>query len=196
MCYYYKFSLRHIAIIICCAILFDKQVRCNDYSNVSNNDTTVLYKYKNVFIILNGLKTIFNRNNGTTISKFPPVLEYLLQRVQSMNSNYVYEDLSRPPTYDSADFNKTRVPTTSTTSTATTLRTKETTREPSSTLSIDDDTSFIDDANGFKVTTIKPYQYSTESLALEYYDREPPKPDSNDINAEITQERIPITTRA
>lgn len=34
------------------------------------------------------------------VSKLPPVLELLLQRVQTYFSNYVHEDLSRPPTYD------------------------------------------------------------------------------------------------
>lgn len=34
----------------------------------------------------------------TTISKFPPILEYLVQRIQSAFSNYVHEDLSRPAT--------------------------------------------------------------------------------------------------
>lgn len=32
----------------------------------------------------------------TTISKFPPILEYFVQRIQSAFSNYVHEDLSRP----------------------------------------------------------------------------------------------------
>lgn len=62
----------------------------------------------NVFVILHNVRLFFDRNN-TTISKFPPILEYVLQRIQTMNSNYVYEDLSRPPTYDSPDFTKTTV---------------------------------------------------------------------------------------
>lgn len=37
--------------------------------------------------------------NGT-VDKFPPIIEYFVQRIQSMNSNYVYEDLSRPPTWE------------------------------------------------------------------------------------------------
>lgn len=35
-----------------------------------------------------------------TVSKLPPVLEYVLQRIQTINSNYVHEDLSRPPTWN------------------------------------------------------------------------------------------------
>lgn len=40
-----------------------------------------------------------NKKNGT-VSKFPPVIEFLAQKVQSQFSNFVYEDLSRPPAWD------------------------------------------------------------------------------------------------
>lgn len=39
-----------------------------------------------------------------TVSRFPPVLEFLLQMVQRYFSNYVYEDLSRPPAWDSPNY--------------------------------------------------------------------------------------------
>ncbi|XP_066250971.1 uncharacterized protein [Euwallacea similis] len=35
-----------------------------------------------------------------TVSKFPPVVEHFVQKIQASQSNYIYEDLSRPPTYD------------------------------------------------------------------------------------------------
>lgn len=35
------------------------------------------------------------------MTRLPPILEFLLQRVQSYFSVYIYEDLSRPPTWDS-----------------------------------------------------------------------------------------------
>lgn len=164
-----KFSL--VDVLICCAILFNKQVRCNDSNvncsngNDSNNNVTgnsLLYKYKNVLVILNGYKFIFNRNNGTTVSKFPPILEYLLQKIQSMNSNYIYEDLSRPPTYDSLDFNKTTPRTSSTTTQAF--------------FTIDDDAAPAVAGVEHVSEEVKPYesyQYSTESLVVDYHDRKP-----------------------
>lgn len=42
--------------------------------------------------------------NNYTVNRFPPVIEFIVQRVQSYFSNYVHEDLSRPPTYDRPDF--------------------------------------------------------------------------------------------
>lgn len=39
-----------------------------------------------------------------TLHRFPPILEYVVQTIQRYFSNYVYEDLSRPPSYDSPDF--------------------------------------------------------------------------------------------
>lgn len=52
-------------------------------------------------------KLFFNNNqSNTSISKFPAVIEYIVQRIQTLNANYVHEDLSRPPTYDSVDFTK------------------------------------------------------------------------------------------
>ncbi|KAF7271376.1 hypothetical protein GWI33_015731 [Rhynchophorus ferrugineus] len=35
-----------------------------------------------------------------TYHRFPPVIEYFVQKIQSAHSSYVHEDLSRPPTYD------------------------------------------------------------------------------------------------
>lgn len=46
-------------------------------------------------------KLFLNNNRNGTVSKFPPVIEFLAQRVQSQFSNYVHEDLSRPPAWDS-----------------------------------------------------------------------------------------------
>lgn len=43
-------------------------------------------------------------NSAQTVSKFPPVVEFLVQKIQASQSNYVYEDLSRPPTYDKPVF--------------------------------------------------------------------------------------------
>ncbi|CAH0558232.1 unnamed protein product [Brassicogethes aeneus] len=34
------------------------------------------------------------------VSKFPPIIEYFAQKIQAQFSNYVHEDLSRPPTWD------------------------------------------------------------------------------------------------
>ncbi|KAL1491269.1 hypothetical protein ABEB36_011889 [Hypothenemus hampei] len=52
-------------------------------------------------------RTIKENPSGTkvflpipSVNKFPPVVEFLVQRIQASQSNYVYEDLSRPPTYD------------------------------------------------------------------------------------------------
>ncbi|XP_031345469.1 uncharacterized protein LOC116172397 [Photinus pyralis] len=39
-------------------------------------------------------------NPQPSVSKFPPVLEFVVQQIQSYFSNYVYEDLSRPATWD------------------------------------------------------------------------------------------------
>lgn len=44
------------------------------------------------------LKLFFGNQPST--SKFPPIIEFFVQRIQTQFSNYVYEDLSRPPTYD------------------------------------------------------------------------------------------------
>ncbi|XP_050307357.1 uncharacterized protein LOC126744064 isoform X1 [Anthonomus grandis grandis] len=35
-----------------------------------------------------------------SIQKFPPVVEYFVQKIQASQSNYIYEDLSRPQTHD------------------------------------------------------------------------------------------------
>lgn len=56
------------------------------------------------------LETRNTNNSGTPLQfikgvmKFPPFLEYIVQRIQNYFSHYVYEDLSRPPTVDSPNF--------------------------------------------------------------------------------------------
>lgn len=45
------------------------------------------------------INKIFNRPQES-VSQFPPILEFFVQKIQSHYSNYVYEDLSRPPTWD------------------------------------------------------------------------------------------------
>lgn len=45
------------------------------------------------------INKIFNRPQES-ISKFPPIIEFFVQKIQSQFSNYVYEDLSRPPTWE------------------------------------------------------------------------------------------------
>lgn len=49
-------------------------------------------------IILPNWKLFFAPQPST--SKFPPFIEFFVQRIQTQFSNYVYEDLSRPQTYD------------------------------------------------------------------------------------------------
>lgn len=62
-----------------------------------------------------------------TVSKFPPIIEFIAQRIQTQFSSYVYEDLSRPQTYDKpvytlspADLEKYSTTTTTTTEVPTT----------------------------------------------------------------------------
>lgn len=43
---------------------------------------------------------LFNRQPEENVSKFPPVIEFFVQKIQSQYSNYVYEDLSRPPVWN------------------------------------------------------------------------------------------------
>lgn len=50
------------------------------------------------FLVNNTIKFFFRPQ--VTVSKFPPVIELIVQRLQTYYSNYVYEDLSRPPTWD------------------------------------------------------------------------------------------------
>lgn len=45
-------------------------------------------------------KLFLNIYQNGTVSKFPPIVEFLAQKVQSQFSNFVYEDLSRPPSWD------------------------------------------------------------------------------------------------
>ncbi|KAK9870513.1 hypothetical protein WA026_008070 [Henosepilachna vigintioctopunctata] len=52
-------------------------------------------------VIFSPIKQFFqNGSPATTVNKLPPVLEFILQRIQSANSNFVHEDLSRPPTWE------------------------------------------------------------------------------------------------
>lgn len=46
------------------------------------------------------INILFNRPAQPSVSQFPPVLEFIVQKVQSQFSNYVYEDLSRPPVWN------------------------------------------------------------------------------------------------
>ncbi|KAK5646988.1 hypothetical protein RI129_005452 [Pyrocoelia pectoralis] len=39
-------------------------------------------------------------NPQPSVSKFPLILEFIVQQIQAHFSNYVFEDLSRPPTWD------------------------------------------------------------------------------------------------
>jgi hypothetical protein len=49
---------------------------------------------------MSSIKQFWNSNDNGTVSKFPPIIEYFVQRIQSQNSNYIHEDLSRPPTWE------------------------------------------------------------------------------------------------
>lgn len=51
---------------------------------------------------INGTPIAINSIKG--VMKFPPFLEYFVQRIQKFFSNYVHEDFSRPPPYDSPNF--------------------------------------------------------------------------------------------
>lgn len=50
-------------------------------------------------VIMQAIRLFWGPNNGT-VNKFPPIIEYFVQRIQTQNSNYIYEDLSRPPTWE------------------------------------------------------------------------------------------------
>lgn len=50
-------------------------------------------------VIVPQVKIFFGPPTPST-SKFPPIIELLVQRLQTQFSSYVYEDLSRPPTYE------------------------------------------------------------------------------------------------
>lgn len=50
-----------------------------------------------------GQLKIFGQSQTTIVSKFPPFLEFFVQRMQRYFSNYVYEDMSRPA-YDGQYF--------------------------------------------------------------------------------------------
>lgn len=50
-------------------------------------------------IVNNTVNKIFG-DPTATVSKFPPVIEFFVQQIQSQQSNYIHEDLSRPPTWD------------------------------------------------------------------------------------------------
>jgi hypothetical protein len=51
-------------------------------------------------VLMSSIKQFWNSNDNGTVSKFPPIIEYFVQRIQSQNSNYIHEDLSRPPTWE------------------------------------------------------------------------------------------------
>lgn len=46
------------------------------------------------------INKLFNRPSEENVSQFPPVIEFFVQKIQSQYSNYVYEDLSRPPVWN------------------------------------------------------------------------------------------------
>lgn len=50
-------------------------------------------------VVVPQVKIFFGPLSPST-SKFPPIIELLVQRLQTQFSTYVYEDLSRPPTYE------------------------------------------------------------------------------------------------
>lgn len=54
--------------------------------------------FRPVFIVPN-IRFFFGPPQPST-SKFPPVIELIVQRIQAQFSNYVYEDFSRPQTWD------------------------------------------------------------------------------------------------
>lgn len=70
-----------------------------------------------IVIVSNTARSVFDRSSKSDtpnvilpsedvkqVSKFPPVIEHFVQLIQKYFSNYVYEDLSRPPTWDSPNF--------------------------------------------------------------------------------------------
>lgn len=42
---------------------------------------------------------LFNSPEGS-VSQFPPIIEFFVQKIQSQYSNYIHEDLSRPQTWN------------------------------------------------------------------------------------------------
>lgn len=114
-------------------------------------------------------KIFFNNQSNTSISKFPAVIEYIVQRIQTLNSNYVHEDLSRPPTYDSVDFTK---PTEKTT----TEKTKITNQTSNGSINYFENNATNLELLNIEITNIKNDSLeefpgiSTESLFVEYLD--------------------------
>lgn len=66
------------------------------FNSPGNATATGIFK-----IPLNILIRLGFRPPQPSVSKFPPIVEFVLQRIQAHNSVYIYEDLSRPPTWDS-----------------------------------------------------------------------------------------------
>lgn len=54
--------------------------------------------FRPIFIVPN-IRLFFGPPQPST-SKFPPIIELIVQRIQAQFSTYVYEDLSRPQTWD------------------------------------------------------------------------------------------------
>lgn len=57
---------------------------------------------KNVAIFI--LPVVKTGNLKDTVNRFPPFLEHFVQLIQRYFSNYVHEDLSRPPSWNSPNF--------------------------------------------------------------------------------------------
>lgn len=69
------------------------------FKDAKDNNHKILFGKNYVVVPVKKLNTIRN-----AVSRFPPVLEFFVQMIQKYFSNYVYEDLSRPPTWDSPNF--------------------------------------------------------------------------------------------
>lgn len=57
-----------------------------------------------IIIPTNNNKNISTNNSIKAVMKFPPFFEYIVQAIQKYFSNYVHEDLSRPPPFGSPNF--------------------------------------------------------------------------------------------
>lgn len=71
----------HRKLIILCCVFF-----CAKFSSQLNRTQFI--------------NKLFNQPTEDSVSKFPPVIEFFVQKIQSQYSNYVYEDLSRPAAWN------------------------------------------------------------------------------------------------
>ncbi|GAB0100334.1 hypothetical protein DMENIID0001_163590 [Sergentomyia squamirostris] len=100
-----------------------------------------------------------------TESKFPLIVEIFAQRIQSMFSNYVHEDLSRPVTWDKNQTTTTTIKpstrkTTTTTKKTTTVLTRKTT------ISTRNPYTWHPTRPSISITTSKPTHTTTKHLSL------------------------------